>query len=548
MPEEGKSIVDACLEMTFKAPCPASKGEPWPPEIDSFFREFHPQDAQNIFSSSSSRVLYSLGKNREFGAVDIMPGGNEDEEEAEIIGEAEEPVEDEVEDHQPTISCHALSGISTPQTLKVIGYLKKQKSVWCANRIKDETIKTPGLLQPLPIPSQRWEEVSMDFITGLPCSEGKNVILVIVDRLKKYAHFCALSHPFAASTVATSIFGDSSKATWNPKDNSAIRRHKRGRPHNQRGVPVPTPPDDRTEIIAFDIKQMRQRAEEAVKRADRASEAYVGRLKGAATELWEDLRRCVVVSDQGFVIVVRRSSLQFLAGTLIFCVFVVVAYKLARAWVCERGADGPWIVRRDRSLGGREVVVGRGRTGVGFNSTYNPKGFNSLSSPLASNNWESRSENELMKHKQKYGRARKVAATALLPSWWPPPDIPPSIPPKDYESAQIVANTLVKVIANSRTSGRDFSEDEVLQAWIMQGEISEAQEAFVQISRIHSTFPSEANSPEIEMVAEGLKNHLKLEERKQLLNMFTEVCGALNQRIAVEALGLVSTWEGTNKF
>jgi hypothetical protein len=35
---------------------------------------------------------------------------------------------------------------------------------------KVETIKTPGLLQPLSIPSQRWEEVSMDFITGLPKS------------------------------------------------------------------------------------------------------------------------------------------------------------------------------------------------------------------------------------------------------------------------------------------------------------------------------------------------------------------------------------------
>ena len=42
----------------------------------------------------------------------------------------------------------------------------------------------------------------MDFITGLPKSEGKSVIMVIVDRLTKYAHFCALSHPFKASTVA----------------------------------------------------------------------------------------------------------------------------------------------------------------------------------------------------------------------------------------------------------------------------------------------------------------------------------------------------------
>jgi hypothetical protein len=70
---------------------------------------------------------------------------------------------------------------------------------------KVETIKTPGLLQPLAIPSQRWEEVSMDFITGLLKSEGKSVIMVIVDRLTKYTHFCALSHPFKASTVSTAF-------------------------------------------------------------------------------------------------------------------------------------------------------------------------------------------------------------------------------------------------------------------------------------------------------------------------------------------------------
>ena len=68
---------------------------------------------------------------------------------------------------------------------------------------KFEIIKTPGLLQPLSIPSQRWEEISMDFITGLPKSEGRSIIMVVVDRLTKYAHFCALSHPFKASTVAT---------------------------------------------------------------------------------------------------------------------------------------------------------------------------------------------------------------------------------------------------------------------------------------------------------------------------------------------------------
>ena len=44
---------------------------------------------------------------------------------------------------------------------------------------KVETIKTLGLLQPLPISSQHWEEVSMDFIKFLPKFEGKSVIMVV---------------------------------------------------------------------------------------------------------------------------------------------------------------------------------------------------------------------------------------------------------------------------------------------------------------------------------------------------------------------------------
>ena len=68
---------------------------------------------------------------------------------------------------------------------------------------KCDTAASLGLLQPLLVPEQIWQNVTMNFIEGLPNSFGKKVIFVVVDRLSNAAHLW-LSHPYTASDVAYS--------------------------------------------------------------------------------------------------------------------------------------------------------------------------------------------------------------------------------------------------------------------------------------------------------------------------------------------------------
>ena len=56
------------------------------------------------------------------------------------------------------------------------------------------------------MPSQVWSDISLDFIEGLPRVNGKSIILTVVDRFSKHAHFIALSHPYTAASVAKAFF------------------------------------------------------------------------------------------------------------------------------------------------------------------------------------------------------------------------------------------------------------------------------------------------------------------------------------------------------
>ncbi|KAL0177020.1 hypothetical protein M9458_025914, partial [Cirrhinus mrigala] len=75
----------------------------------------------------------------------------------------------------------------------------------CA-RAKTSNRPPEGLLQPLPVPSRPWSHIALDFVSGLPPSQGNMVVLTVVDRFSKAAHFIPLPKlPSAKETAATVV-------------------------------------------------------------------------------------------------------------------------------------------------------------------------------------------------------------------------------------------------------------------------------------------------------------------------------------------------------
>ena len=73
-------------------------------------------------------------------------------------------------------------------------------------KIKHDHGAGVGYLQPLAIPSKPFDMISLDFITRLPTSNNKDAILVLVDKLTKFAHFITMTSDINATDTAILIF------------------------------------------------------------------------------------------------------------------------------------------------------------------------------------------------------------------------------------------------------------------------------------------------------------------------------------------------------
>ncbi|EOY07009.1 hypothetical protein QQP08_015357 [Theobroma cacao] len=254
------------------------------------------------------------------------------------------------------------------------------------------------------------------------------------------------------------LFGSTQLKTWSPQLSfSTPRRSRRSRlPRNpnydnhnlslRRSIEFQNSPDNPNVKLVLDFDQISS-----------LSSSKLNRLISFSTDAFQDLRNLVQIDPDTRTLQLscRKSTLQFLAAFLT-CGFVIVfaftvLVKLGLGLKARFRPKHKVIVRRDRSLGGREVIVGTKRDGG------DPPSFRALDNPL------SLSTARPLSTKTNYPRLQ-VQLGDKLPKWWPEMDSVPkegSVFNSEYYQTQ--ANRLIRAIIDSRLGGKDITEEDIIQ-------------------------------------------------------------------------------------
>ncbi|OVA11712.1 hypothetical protein BVC80_8205g4 [Macleaya cordata] len=216
--------------------------------------------------------------------------------------------------------------------------------------------------------------------------------------------------------------------------------------------------------MVIDIEDVAYRATSSMRRFFNSTQMKINRFVSSGNEALEDLKTLVTVDDDRRVIIAcRRSSLQFFGNFILWGLVVVVAVRVLMelGFLGFRGGyGGGFVWRRDRSLAGKEVVVAKRR----FKEREGKKkdlNFRVPINPLT----PARDTTNVKITEAEFSPRKHATSEERLPKWWPV-SVPSSLasnPTMNSKESQKEADIVMRAIMDNRMSGKDITEDDIIQ-------------------------------------------------------------------------------------
>ncbi|XP_061994422.1 uncharacterized protein LOC133712333 [Rosa rugosa] len=194
-----------------------------------------------------------------------------------------------------------------------------------------------------------------------------------------------------------------------------------------------------------------------------SSHSYLRHFLSSAADAADDLQTLVSLDvDRRIVVSCRPSTLRFVGNFVVLTCAVVLGFRVLVGLVRLGFGSGSGygrekvVTRRDRSLGGKEVVVARiEKPRAEEVSVKKNRGLGILDTPLSSVRKSSvfAGMERVFKNRVRFGEK--------LPQWWPTTTSQPILG-VDNEEHQREANRLVRAITDNRMSGKDIMEDDII--------------------------------------------------------------------------------------